>query len=144
MKLIIDATTGTVLNADGCYLVDGADFPDEELSDSEVSELAQRVGKSLHRLGSDTGWGDNAYRFTVSYSPLSIRDEAEALLEGGIYDSPGDETYKQVMEWARDAASQEELEDIALFIMSSDSVWDGFRENLIEAVVWAYREIHKS
>lgn len=144
MKLIIDATTGTVLNADGCYLVDGADFPDKELSDSEVSELAQRVGKSLHRLGSDTGWGDNAYRFTVSYSPLSIRDEADAILDGGVYDSPEDSEYLKVLEWAKEAASQEELEDIALFIMGDDHVWDGFRERLMEGIVWAYREIHKS
>jgi hypothetical protein len=144
MKLIIDAVTGTVLNTEGCYVVDEADFPDDDMSDSEITELAQRVGKSLHKIGSDTGWGDNSYRFTVSYSPLSIKDEADAILEGGIYDSPEDHDYKRIMEWAKDTASLQELEDIASFVMSDDNVWEGFRNRLTEAVVWAYKEIHKS
>jgi len=47
MKLIIDATTGTILNIEGCYLVDEKDLLREDLSDSEIANLAERKGKRL-------------------------------------------------------------------------------------------------
>ena len=146
-KLIIDAQTGTILSAEHCYVVDTDTLTaeDESLlevaSDSELGELAQRAGKSLARIGQDTGWGDNAYKFTVSYSPLSVRDEADAFIEGGIY-SKGDDEYDALV-WAKDVATIEQLEDIGYFIMSNDGVWDGFRENFMEALTFVYKESKK-
>lgn len=142
MKLIIDATSGTILNADDCYIVLAEDLPDMELSDSEVGSIAKKHGLSLLKLGADTGWGDNAYRYTVSYSPLSIRDEADSLLEGGIYESPEDEKYKRALEWVRSTADPDQLAAISDFVMGHDGVWDGFRENLMEAVMFIYDVLH--
>lgn len=144
-KLIIDATTGTVLNVEQCFLVDTDNLSasDSELldnaSDSELGELAQRAGKSiLVSFGSDTGWGDNKYRYTVSYSPMSIRDEADSMLDGGIYED--DEDQKDALRWALREASDEELGNISDFIMGADHVWDGFRENLMEGLMFFYHE----
>lgn len=144
--LIIDAKTGTILSASDCYVVDTTalsaddDSLMEVASDSEICELAQRVGKPLSRIGQDTGWGDNAYRFTVSYSPISLRDEADAFIEGGVY-TEGDDEYNALM-WAKDVATTEQLEDISYFVMSNDGVWDGFRENFLEGLMWVYKQ-HK-
>lgn len=146
-KLIIDAQTGTILSAEHCYVVDTDTLTaeDESLlevaSDGELGELAQRAGKPLTKIGQDTGWGDNAYRFTVSYSPLSVKDEADAFIEGGIY-SEGDDEYDALV-WAKDVATIEQLEDIGYFVMNNDGVWDGFRENFIEALTWVYKENKK-
>jgi hypothetical protein len=148
MKLIIDATSGTVLDAEDCYVVDTeklSDIERDELesgSDSEIANIAQVNGIAIKKMGADTGWGDNAYRYTVSYSPLSIKDEADALLEGGIYESPEDEKYKRVLEWARSEAAEDQLQSISDFIMGHDGVWDGFRENLMEALIFIYDVLH--
>jgi hypothetical protein len=42
-KLIIDKVTGTVLNIEGCYVID-ADQLDDSFTDSEIADLADRVG----------------------------------------------------------------------------------------------------
>ena len=141
-KLIIDATTGTVLDMDECYIVDTDTLDDHDsamldnASDSEIAEIAKRTGKSIKRIGQDTGWGDNAYRFTVSYSPLSIKDEADAYIEGAVY-SEGDNEYDALM-WAKDAPI-EDLEEISYWVMNNDGVWDEFRPNFIEGLMWVYK-----
>lgn len=145
-RLIIDAMTGTILDADSCYVVYSDDLTDADLAlmdggnDGDISAIALRVGKRLNQIGLDTGWGDNKYRYTVSYSPLSVRDEADSLLDGGVYDDPEDAKYKKALEWARDTATQEELAEISEYAMGNDGVWDGFRENLIDAVMWSYNK----
>jgi hypothetical protein len=45
-KLIIDKVTGTVLNIEGCYVID-ADQLDDSFTDSEIADLADRVGKPV-------------------------------------------------------------------------------------------------
>ena len=42
-KLIIDKVTGTVLNIEGCYVIEGEQL-DDNFTDSEIAELADRVG----------------------------------------------------------------------------------------------------
>lgn len=148
MKLIIDAVSGTVLQADDCYVVDTENLTESELSDIdegydyEIRNIAGRRGTSVLKMGADTGWGDNSYRYTVSYSPLSIKDEADSLLEGGIYESPEDEKYKRALEWVRSTATTDQLAAISDFVMGHDGVWDGFRENLMEAVMFVYDVLH--
>lgn len=45
-KYIIDKTTGTVLDLAGCYIING-DQLDDTFTDSEVSDLADRVGRKV-------------------------------------------------------------------------------------------------
>lgn len=140
MKLIFDAMTGTVVDADSCYVVESDDLTDEYLeilhngSDDERSQLGMQLGKRLNEIGQDTGWGDNKYRWTVSYSPKSLKDEADALLDGGIYEDAEDDKYKSMLEWVANEATENELEEVSDLAMSADHVWDGFRENLMEAI----------
>ena len=42
-KLIIDKVTGTVLNIEGCYVIEG-DQLDDSFTDSEIADLADRLG----------------------------------------------------------------------------------------------------
>lgn len=141
-KLIIDATNGTILNMGDCYIVDAELLGDDiMLSDREAGELANTHGISVAEMARDTGFGDNKYRYTVSYSPLSIKDEAYALLDGGVYED--DETEKKALTWVSEKATQEQLEAISNLIMGQDSVWNDFRENLMEGLMFIYKEENK-
>jgi len=142
MKLIIDKTTGTVLNLEGCVIVETDDLNDydshllEEASDSELSDIGERCGISIEQIGRDTGWGDNKYKWAVSYSPLSIKDETQMLVEGGVY-TEEDKEWK-ALQWIQTEATKADLEDLSDWIMSGDSVWDGYKSNLIECLVHIY------
>lgn len=135
-KYIVDAVTGTILDMASCYIVDAELMGDDlMLTDSEAGELANEHGISVAQIARDTGFGDNAYRYTVSYSPLSIKDEADSLLEGGVYEE-GDREYEALV-WAKDA-DLEDLRAVSDSIMSQDAVWDGFRDNLTEMLVFIH------
>jgi hypothetical protein len=138
-KYIIDTQTGTMVSAEYCYIVDDSDISDDlnPMSDSELSELAERVGKSLQKMGLDTGWGDNAYRYTVSYSPLSLRDEANMLIEGGVFTEEDEE--HSALRWAGENADIDELAEISEGIMAWDSIWQDFRTNFIPELVTYYK-----
>jgi hypothetical protein len=142
MKLIIDKTTGTVLNLEGCVIVETDDLNDydshllEEASDSELSDIGERCGISIEQMGRDTGWGDNKYKWAVSYSPLSIKDETQMLVEGGVY-TEEDKEWK-ALQWIQTEATKADLEDLSDWIMSGDSVWDGYKSNLMEWLVHIY------
>jgi hypothetical protein len=54
-KLIIDKVTGTVLNIEGCYVIE-ADQLDDSFTDSEIADLADRLGApvSEYKITVDT------------------------------------------------------------------------------------------
>jgi hypothetical protein len=141
-KYIIDTQTGTMVSTEYCYIVDDSDISEDlnPMSDRELSELAQNVGVRLSTIAQDTGWGDNAYRYTVSYSPLSIKDEAYSLIDGGVYEE-GDPEHEALM-WAS-TADPKDLERVSNAIMSQDSVWDGFRENLTEMLTFVHKLLNE-
>lgn len=142
MKLIIDKTTGTVLNLEGCVIVETDDLNDhdsnllDEASDSELSDIGERCGISIEQMGRDTGWGDNKYKWAVSYSPLSIKDEVDSFIEGGIYTEEDAEW--EALQWIQTEATKADLEDLSDWIMSSESVWEGYRSNLMEWLLHLY------
>jgi hypothetical protein len=53
-KLIIDKVTGTVLNIEGCYVID-ADQLDDSFTDSEIADLADRVGVPVSEYNKTQG-----------------------------------------------------------------------------------------
>lgn len=142
-KLLIDAQTGTILDVSHCYVVDTDTLSEEDLdvleaeaSDSEIAAVAERAGKSLTRIGQDTGWGDNAYSFTVSYSPLSLKDEALSFIEGGLFTE--DEREYTMLKWLHEEASTDEIQQVSEWIMTDDNLWSGYRDNFMEALDWVY------
>ena len=123
-----------------CYIIDAELLGDDiVLSDREVQELANEHGISVAKMARDTGFGDNAYRYTVSYSPRSIKDEADSLLDGGVFIEE-DKEYKALL-WVKDEATTEELETISDGAMSNDSVWQEFRETLIPEIMFVYNSV---
>ena len=138
--LVIDKKTGTILDLDDCYVVEPDHLTEDSYSDSEIGEIAEKHGRSLAQICKFTGYGDNRYSWSVSYSPKSIKDEADAWLEGGIY-TETDKEY-DALKWAL-SASEEELADVSNHIVTYDSVWDGFRDNLLEGLLWVYGERNK-
>jgi hypothetical protein len=142
MKLIIDAQTGTILNVDNCYVVDTEDLPNEDsldtASDSEIAEIAEKYGTAVWKIGEDTGWGDNKYRWCVSYSPKSIHEEAEGYLDGSFVDESDDE-YKAVV-WLTNDSTQQQREELSRWIVSNYYVWDEYKSNLLTTLV----EYHES
>ena len=55
MKLLIDSQSGTIVNADHCYIVDTDDLTSEEsaleaFSDEEISNIARKHGISLQSM----------------------------------------------------------------------------------------------
>jgi hypothetical protein len=104
-KLIIDKVTGTVLNIEGCYVID-ADQLDDSFTDSEIADLADRVGTPInvasemqehdgielfHQMSSKFGWVGCIF---------TVADIRMKLAEDGL---EGDELEKMVekVQWTR-------------------------------------------
>jgi hypothetical protein len=106
-KLIIDKVTGTVLNIEGCYVID-ADQLDDSFTDSEIADLADRVGVPVaraevgtmeehegielyHQMSSKFGWVGCIF---------TVADIRMKLAEDGL---EGDELEKMVekVQWTR-------------------------------------------
>lgn len=148
-KLIINVFDGTIIDINDCFIIDEADLTEEEsalcvsgASDLQLSAIAERCGVSVEKMGKDTGWGDNSYSYTVSYSPKSIMDEADAYIEGGIYSEEDDEY--NALKWVLSKATIEQLKEVSSSIMSDDSVWDDFRGNMIHGITWGYSRRNES
>jgi hypothetical protein len=137
-KLIIDTQTGTILNIEHCYVIDANDLSENDFTCAELQAVADRSGVSISTMGRDTGWGDNKYSYTVSYSPKSIHDECLMFLEGEIYDETDREWY--AVKWVLETATQEQIEDLSSSIMDSDNVWNEYRSNLMETLMFVYAE----
>lgn len=141
MALIIDAMTGTVLDMGDCYLVEDSNLTDEEEamldsgSDSLIGELARRAGIPLDGFALETL---KYHRLTsVSYGPSALRDEAEVLLEViPETDDPEDIALHEGLKWMLTEATDDELSWLGQHILNDDSVWNGFRENVLDALRW--------
>lgn len=144
MALIIDATTGTILDMDDCYIVEDASLTkDEEAmldsgSDSLIGELAMSVGIPLNAEALE--WVKYGRTTSISYGPSALRDEAEVLLEvmgeETDGDDPEDVRMRGLLRWAHDDATDSELAYIAQHILGDDHAWDGYRENFRYSLDW--------
>ena len=125
-KLIIDKVTGTVLNIEGCYVID-ADQLDGSFTDSEIADLADRVGVPVaraevgtmeehegielyHQMSSKFGWVGCI--FTVADIRMRL---AEDGLEGDELEKMVEKT-QQTRSWRKvmeDAMNREGYEVLA-------------------------------
>lgn len=150
MALIIDATTGTILDMADCYIVDDANLTDEEEamldsgSDSLVGELAKRAGIPLNDEALE--WVKYGRTTAVSYGPSALRDEAGVLLEimgeETEGEDPEDVKMRGLLRWAYEKATDSELAYIAEHILADDNLWDGYRENFRYSLEW-YSQGHE-
>ena len=136
MKLLIDSQSGTIVNAEHCYIVDTDDLTSEEsaleaFSDEEISNIARKHGISLMFMGEHTGWGDVNYSNSVCYSPASIREELE------VHWGTPDPDIKDSVVWAFDV-DKETLEIISAFAISNEKAWGNYHEVLLDAIEEVY------
>ena len=71
---------------------------------------------------------------TLSYSPSTIVEEAEAMLDMGY-----SEEDTAVLRWITEKATKDDLDLIASYILNGDYIWEVWKNELWEAM----RQIHK-
>lgn len=122
---LVHAGTGTIIDAsDDVYVVTVTADTVIGDDDDAVVTLAMSNGKRLEI--NDLTWGN-----TVAYSPTAIRTEVrESLCE--YY--PDEEW----IAWAENA-TDDELNEVASYILQQDGVWQNFTISLVEGLREGYR-----
>lgn len=135
-RLIYHTGTGTYFDAnDEVFIIDTKDLGESEVKalndgDDSVLEFVVEDGRCSRFQYNDLTFGN-----TVAYSPSAIREEIrESLWES--YSTNKDD--KTVLEWA-EKASNEELDEIASYILQGDHIWSSYTEDLIDGLREGYR-----
>ena len=135
-RYIVHPGTGTIIDADdGVYLIDTETMTPHhtaimlDADDNEIVELAQEIGRPINDL---------SYTNSIAYSPASIREEVRESLRYKMSDDD-----KEMLDWAETTASADNLETIAQYILSSDSLWADYQEHLIDGLRWGFDSMKK-
>ena len=132
-KLVIDIVSGTVIDLDNCYLVNGEDLLSEEIrlieegSDSDIIGVAITSGRSLDAVLQTSGYGDVTVFNSVSYSPNHLRDEADAVIDSIAGLPEENEHIYSYLKWVRDQATDDDLNIIGQLCLADDDAWRTFR-----------------
>lgn len=122
---LVHAGTGTIINAhDDVYVVTVTADTVIGDDDDAVVTLAMSNGKRLEI--NDLTWGN-----TVAYSPTAIRTEVRESLSEYYPD-------EEWIAWAENA-TDDELNEVASYILQQDDVWQNFTINLVEGLREGYR-----
>lgn len=131
MKLIVHIGTGTIIDPeDGVVAVDIAGLPDDA-DDADILAYAEEHGKRLNvHVTPDVKWGN-----IIAYSPVAVREEALEMIGMGY--AEGDSELAEVLNFVANTATDDELDEMASYILDSDEVWLSYKSNLIEGAKWA-------
>lgn len=138
MPLVIDATTGTVVDMSNCYIVFDETFTVEdslileEGSDFEIGELAKNEGIALDEDALE--WIQYGRLTSLSYGPSALRHEAKELLAGTL-GSIMEVEIRGWLEWVVNSSTDAELVWLGQYILEN-KVYDNYRKNFIEALQW--------
>lgn len=144
MKLIVNLETGEVSDAKDCVMIDtdihltekeiesldGNDFFEDKI----IFDIAKQRGMRIP--GNDLTWGN-----TIAFSPTALREEAEALINGGYFQHDEESLHLKAMEWVSEIATDADLEPIAGYILSNDNVWVFYKEALMDGIYDRYMEL---
>lgn len=120
MKLIYHVGSGTYFSAeDGVYVIES-----DDLIESSITDLIEN-GTAKPLVLTDLEWGN-----CIAYSPRAIREEIDEMME---FISADDED-RQALEWAMNEATDEQLNNVATYILDDDQMWISYRANLIDGV----------
>ena len=143
MRYIVHHGTGTIISADECVIVNVTDAMadamsgDDHFDDQLVLDLAHETGKAIQV-------NDLKYGNTMAFSPSALREEAECILDAGIYSE--DESWHEAMKWCIDTATDDHLNAVASYILDDDDLWTTYRrsvtEGLLQGLIW-HKEITK-
>lgn len=81
--------------------------------------------------------GDLEWWNCIAYSPQALREEAEVSLTNSRGDA-------EVMRWAMNVASNDDLAVATHFILNSDAVWADYNDNVVEGLTVAYEDRKKA
>lgn len=134
--LIYHPGTGTYFDADdSVFIVNTLQLSEDDrkaLGDGDESVLDDAVNNGN---GKRFSVNDMTYGNVISYSPSSIRLEVRESLKYKM-----DESYKEMLDWAENGASDDDLNAVAEYVLSSDDIWVAFHENLIDGLRWGHDE----
>lgn len=143
MKYIVHHGTGTIISADECVIVNVTDemadamSGDDYFDDQLVLDLAHETGQAIQA-------NDLKYGNTMAFSPSALREEAECILDAGIYSE--DESWHEAMKWCIETATDDHLDAVASYILDDDDLWTTYRrsvtEGLLQGLIW-HKEITK-
>lgn len=130
---IINTNDGTVVDLEGCVLVNDIDFDDKAKviweewqvggNDGDARELGEYAGKDLKRILGNCGFGDLNYGNTVAFSPDALREEFQAKLDAGMWD---DDPYVQrALKFTDD-----EFSAFSSYILGNDYIWNVYNEEI--------------
>jgi len=129
MNIYIDINTGQWGYLDSLTVLDFT-----ELTDDQQHEVISGNGKELGKtLGKSISHTDNTITNCISYSPSTLRGEADLLLCEGLISH---EEYDWLTKWATD----DELNDVAEYILSGSGAWRNYRDNVSEGIHWKYED----
>ena len=130
-KFLINTHDGTVCDLAGTVIVDTETLDDagkallEEWNnggnDSTACELGEKYGVNLDRYTDN----DLTYANSIAFSVKALRDEITDRLDSG-YDS--DE-----YQFAKDL-TDEQLDELGQYILSSDYLWNVYSEELVSGI----------
>lgn len=107
----------------------------------EILDVATKDTESLDSVLHGCGFGDLDYSNSIAYSPVALRDEANALLDVGIYNGYDDpEFVRLALEWCEKTATDQQLNYIASCILASDDAWSAYKKNFLEELLPYVRE----
>ena len=129
MKLLINKLDGTVCELANTVVVDTDKLDDEGKAilkdwdesgaDSFATQLGEKYGKALERFVDN----DLTYANSMSFSPQALRDEFE---NSSMTEIPEFKFGSEL--------SQEQLEELGQYILSSDYMWNVYQEELISGI----------
>lgn len=105
----------------------------EELEFSLVAMIRQAEERERNA-------NDLTYSNCIAYSPSAIREELYCMEESGYFENALEDERSAIV-WARTTASNEELNHLAQYILSWDSVWTEYNESLLSGLMDYYRTI---
>lgn len=130
-KFLINTHDGTVCDLAGTVIVDTETLDDagkallEEWNnggnDSTACELGEKYGVNLDRYTDN----DLTYANSIAFSVKALRDEITDRLDSG-YDS---DEYR----FAKDL-TDEQLDELGQYILSSDYLWNVYSEELVSGI----------
>lgn len=129
MKIYIDTATGQWGWLSNLRVVEFTDLTQKQ-QDAVTSDKGHGIGLQYGVPVADT---DNTNSNCISYSPSAIRDEAGVLLDLALITA---EEYEWVTKWA----TNDELDEVALYVLEGDDAWYGYRNNVSEGIRWKYED----
>lgn len=139
MKYIVHAGTGTIIECgDDVFVVDTANLNDLEMlivtegDDSDIVDLAVEKNDRLSQYMNDLRWGN-----CIAYSPSAIREEVSQ----DIFEAYMNEDEQHIIKWVLEEATDDQLNEIAQFILNDDSMWISYNEDLAHGLRFGYKHI---